>query len=151
MKPVPLQLDDYIVTDYSYKLNLGAMQPKPDNLLVSQVDVDFDVNPHKTEENQYIMSMVIHVNKKPSFSKRSRYQIYMRLLGRFRFQGGIDKPEKARLIYNNGSAILYGVARGTIGEFTSGLGVGRYILPVINLLAVAKQKLKKSRPGRKTK
>lgn len=137
-----LQLDSYIVDELSYRLNL-PFRAKPETGSVPVVGVDFDVVAHKDDKSRFLIWMTIDVNKKGDHFRRNRYQVHMRLMGRFRFEGELDEATKNRMIFNNGSSILYGVARGIVGQLTGTLGTERYILPAVNFLAIAEQKTRR--------
>ncbi|MDA2911772.1 hypothetical protein MYX04_12695 [Nitrospiraceae bacterium AH_259_D15_M11_P09] len=146
----PLQLKSYIVKELSYKLNTDC-RPKAGETLESVVGVGFDIKGHKTEKGRYLMSMVIDVNKNPTIFKRNPYQISMRLFGKFMLEKDVDEQTGTKLLFNNGSSILYGIARGAVANITGSLGTVRYILPTVNLLAAIERKFAKPEAVRRRK
>ena len=145
LKAAALQLNKYVVTEYSYKINLGAKPSTKEQPTTYQIKVDFDVKCSKTDPNKFLITMIIELNKKPSYFGQNRYQLSLNLMGEFQVAEGLDHTTKGKLVTNNGSAILYGIARGMVAQFTGGLGTERFILPVVNLLAIAQAKDKKSK------
>lgn len=146
----PLQLSNYVVTNYSYKINFSAKQPPKDRHDAGEADVDFTVKGHASDPNRFLVIMNIALNKKPAQFKKSRYQISMELLGEFQVRAGLNEEQKHKLIFNNGSAILYGIARGVVAQFTGGCGTDRFLLPAVNLLSLFASKIRKSKVSRKT-
>jgi len=134
-----LQLDGYIAEELSYRFNRQLKQ-KPNTAFVSRVGVDFDVKENKEDKDQFLIVQMIQVNRREEDFKKSRYQINMRLLGRFRFESGIKEDVKNRMIFNNGPSILYGIARGIVAQLTGALGTEKFILPAVNFLAIAEKK-----------
>ena len=134
-----LQLEDYIVSDLrfssNYKMSKGATGPLP-----STTKVDFDVKKHSTDPNIFLIDMVVDLNKGLSPQEFDKYQIHLHLLGQFRFTRPLPEEAKSKMIYTNGSSILYGVARSIVAQITGSFGDRKFILPAVNILSVLKDK-----------
>lgn len=138
-----LQLENYIVDELTFQTNTPYVT-KDDTLLAPTVDVDFEIKPHGKDPNRFLVGMVVDLNKGQAPKKYSNYQIHLSLLGWFQFQEGVEEATKKKMIVANGTSILYGIARTVIAQLTGTLGNQRFILPTVNLLALAKQKEQKA-------
>ena len=145
LKIAPLQLSSYVITSYSYAINLDALHARMASPVTSQIEVDFDVRGHASDPSKFLIDMSIDLNKKPSLSKKNLYQISLRILGEFQTEEGLDEASRQKLVFNDGSAIIYGIARGAVAQFTGSYGTDRHLLPAVNLLSILKSKRKK--PG----
>lgn len=143
----PLQLDRYLVDDLLFKCNAMVAKEgrKQEN---DSISVDFDVKGSTKDTNRFLLDMKVDLNEGQTSNEFEMYQIHVHLYGWFRFTSDLDEPTKTKMLYTNATSMLYGVARSVVGNLTGGFGNERYVLPVLNLLSVAKAKAEKANKKR---
>jgi preprotein translocase subunit SecB len=138
-----LQLEHYIVDDLTFRCNATVATDKAKTAL-PDIAIDFDVKTNKKEKDRCLLLMAVDLNKEQDLKEFDLYQIHLHIVGWFRFTPGLDDATKAKMMFSNGSSILYGVARTVVANLTGSVGPQRYILPSLNLLSVIEAKMKKA-------
>ncbi len=146
----PLQLENYVVDDLSFKSN-SATRPKGSKTVPPTITLDFDVKSHAKDTERFLILMEIDLNKGQMLTEFQQYQVHLHLVGWFRFNKGLDSATKHKMILTNGSSILYGIGRGIVAQITGSLGQERFILPSLNLLAAVQEKLRPASAPQKPK
>lgn len=137
----PLQLENYIVDELTFKSN-AASPPTKTSTSPSAISINFDVKPHASDKNRFLILMDLDLNKGLKADEYKNYQVHLHILGYFKFANEIDDKTKHRMIFANGSSILYGIARTVVASLTGSIGPERFILPSLNLLAVIRDKVR---------
>lgn len=140
----PLQLDDYWIDT----LEVNAVQdvterPVAQSGVVPRLRFEIFRSP---ESASYLIEMSI-VSAKAHVARGVPYRLRLKLSGVFSFQPDTPEPTQTRMIYVNGPAILYGVARGIIAQATGAARHGKYVLPSVNLLPMAERRLARKDTG----
>nr|MDP9360952.1 protein-export chaperone SecB [Acidobacteriota bacterium] len=69
------------------------------------------------------------------------YSINLDIVGYFLFAAGTSEDLMFRMIYANGASILYGVARGFVGQATGAAKYGQFVLPAVNFVELMRKRL----------
>lgn len=97
--------------------------------------VDFDIAERVDDALSYRLAMNIRVAEAGYMSETNApYTIAMRIVGYFLFAEGTPDETKARMLNLNGASILYGVARGFVGQATGASTHGQFVLPAVNFV-----------------
>lgn len=137
-----LNIEEYFVDELIVRTNTAyAPGKKP----IDDVDVAFHVR-RKGQEPLFMISMAIELNKAKKSFAASPYYVAVKLSGFFSFQEGTDEDTIQNMLGLNALAILYGVARGVVGQATASGIFGKCVLPSVNFVElVKKQTGKKSK------
>lgn len=137
-----LNFDQYIVDDLSVRTN-GFKLPKGRGKSVEtwgEVKIQFDIKQNKGNDTAYMIPLTIEVNESQGHSAASPYYIFLAIRGFFSFNKREDPETTAKMISLNGLSMLYGVARGIVGQATASCPHGRFILPSVNFIELLKRK-----------
>lgn len=132
-----LQLDDYWVDKLSIEATGGAVEA-PIFSADGLPRVTFGVYASEASEN-YRVDMQVLVGKAAA-ARGFPYRMRLRLSGIFSFAPATPPNVRERMINVNGPAILYGVARGVVGEATATGPRGKYVLPSINFIEMLERR-----------
>lgn len=147
-----LQLENYVVSDLTFKCNETSEDSQK---LSPRIGMGFTVKSHSSDEDRFLITMEIDVNKPDRGRRRARQlpkvQIHVVLYGWFRFNKGLETEVKHKMIHTNGSSILYGVARGIVAQLTGSLGFTRLVLPSVNIQAIIERHAKAQAGKQRTK
>jgi preprotein translocase subunit SecB len=81
------------------------------------------------------------------------YRFQATVAGRFSLREEVPEDQRSRMVYINGSAILYGIARGAVATATALGPYGPVHLPTVNFVDLLERqpaRRKGARPRRKT-
>ena len=136
----PLQLREYSLLALHVQAN-EAYAGTPDNAFESAVGFDFDMREH-VDKNYYRLRMTVYINQDERSYSRAPYRIAITLQGIFEAgEKGKNEEETKMLLWSNGLAILYSVARGIVGQATGTSLHGKFVLPTVNFFEVLKDKM----------
>lgn len=68
------------------------------------------------------------------------YSLHLDIVGYFTFLPGTSDDVMIRMVHLNGSSMLYGIARGFVGQATGAARHGQFLLPAVNFIALLKQR-----------
>jgi len=107
---------------------------------------------HVDDPSICTLHMELKVNTPPAVSQadddlNAPYYVHLVIAGQFRFADDIPDELKNRMLVTNAPAMLYGVARGLLGQATSSARHGRMVLPSMNFVELAKTALERDRSG----
>jgi preprotein translocase subunit SecB len=144
MNQADCQLDDFHFT----RLAVRWYSPKEPGQIDIEYGFDYQVGQHKTEKNRY--RLAFSVSAKSSTPEPIGYLLDSEIVGFFRFSEGIDQKKADFLIRMNGCAILYGILRGQVANFTGNFPHKKLLLPAIMMKdvveGVEKQKALQRKP-----
>ena len=142
----PLQLDDYVIEEFSFRANQVYDSSKPGS---GKLDIEPDLRFHKTDKNKFLLSLCVRY--RPDRSDPGGTPYYVKISGKafLSLAGDMSTEEHQRLVLFNGSAILYGLLRGHVAQFTALGPNGPLLLPVANLVPVLTRHLKRQLARRK--
>ena len=138
-----LNFEEYIVDDLSvrtntdFKLRKGPGKPVE---MRGQVKIQFDIKQRKGNDTAYMIPLTIEVNESQDHPASSPYYVFVAIRGFFSFNKREDPETTAKMISLNGLSMLYGVARGIVGQATAACPHGKFILPSMNFVELLKRK-----------
>lgn len=136
----PLQLRDYSLIALHVETN-ESFTRSANGSFESAIGFDFDMREH-TEKNLYRLSLTVLINKDERSFRRAPYRISITLYGIFESVEKREEAEKAKqLLFPNGLAILYSIARGIVGQATGTAMHEKFVLPMVNFFEVLKDKV----------
>lgn len=147
-----LNLNDYYIDEFSFVANRDHV---PSETICGTIDLDFDISRNADKPLDFMISMRVDVNPREEDFKKCDYRIHLKLTGFFSFVDGTTEDRIGSLIATNGLSMLYGVARGFVGNATATSWHGKFVLPSLNLIEIIKRKgqsvSKAEKPARKAK
>ncbi len=142
----PLDIEDYWIES----LELRALDTyDSDQPLVGSVA--FGLRYVRVDEpDMWTLHMQLKVNTPPSVPEadddlNAPYYVNLVIAAQFRFAAQIPDDMKHRMLVTNAPAMLYGVARGLLGQATSSARHGRMVLPSMNFVELAKSAFDRDR------
>lgn len=132
-----LNIDDYFVEEIIVKANPNYKT----NDKKSDLKISFGLK-RNGKKPMFMLPMKIEVNRsKESFSK-SPYYILLEIVGFFSFPKGTDEETMKKMMGLNALVMQYGLARGEVAQVTSNGMHGKFILPSVNFVELAKAEAK---------
>jgi preprotein translocase subunit SecB len=117
MKPSPIFLQDYFVTELNLSANpkFDAKQEVPIRLEDFQVGVEAQQGP----DNKRAWQMVLRLTFQPPAEANVPYRFTLEIVGSFIVQDRIAEDRVERLIRVNGASMLYGALREIVRDTTA--------------------------------
>jgi preprotein translocase subunit SecB len=137
--PALLDIQNYFVDELVVRTNPDFKREKTGKC---DIAVSFDLK-RKGREPQFMISMTIEVNKAKKAFPLGPYYVLLNLGGIFSFPEGTEEATMMRMLGVNGTSILYGVARGVVGQATATCRHGKFVLPTVNFVELIKKQAKK--------
>lgn len=136
--PPPLDVRSYHIN----ALVLRTLEEyDPDRDTAGDFNVDFDVQRSAQDEQSFRIIMHINVAQDGyTVDTNPSHSISLTIVGYFSFAQGTDEEQMQRMIRINGSSILYGIARGLVGQATGASKHGQFVLPTVNFVEIVKAK-----------
>ncbi len=127
MKPSPLHLADYFVTELNVSANpkFDPKQEVPLRYEDFQVGFDATCDPEKKRQWQVILKLAHN----PPAEANVPYRFAAEIVGIFILTDGVPEERIERLVKTNGASMLYGVLRETIRATTARGPYSAIILP----------------------
>lgn len=117
MKPSPLQIEHYFVTDLHFAVNAGFDAKRKVELIDDQFVVDsFLLQDEKAPEKWQVTLRIKHL---PTATTNAPYSIALDVVGYFAVASNFPKDKVERLVKTNGSSMLYSIAREIARTVTS--------------------------------
>lgn len=110
------------------------------------MEMGFGVAPRLRQRRgtgEYLLQIEVRVNESLKAFKRSPYRVVLRLATFLEVEAVVPKGEKERMLWLNGLAIAYGIARGIVAQVTAQGPYPKFVLPAINFVEFLKQIKKK--------
>lgn len=156
MNPSPLQLDRYIITEFSFKSHVDYQYPGDytGKVDISDLKCEVSTRRHKTEKQRWLIDLTLDLPQ--GVKKRYPYSFKISLVGFFTVSDLYPDKKVDFLVQANSPALLYSAAREFIATVT---GRGPYLalwLPSVMFLkpndnvALDRKKAAMSRLSRKT-
>lgn len=108
-----------------------------------RINVDYHIKRNNDNPLDFMISMLIELNKNDDDFDLAEYRILLNLTGFYSFTEGAEEPTINNMIAPSGLSILYGVARGVVSQLTGNCRYGKFILPTLNFMEIIKNKAKK--------
>ena len=132
-----LNLNDYFIDEFAFAAN---REREAGGTSTGTIDIDFDINRSSENPMDFMIAMVIDINRRDEDFERGDYRIHLKLSGYFSFNEGVSEELINGMIAHNGLSILYGVARGTVADATATSWNGKFVLPAVNFIELVRQK-----------
>lgn len=137
--PPPLDIRQYEVETFAFYAH-PDFDSSRDNL--GALDVNFNITQNAEEEREFRIDMKVRLAEKGDRpDENAPYSITLDIVGYFLFAAGTSEDLMFRMIYANGASILYGVARGFVGQATGAAKYGQFVLPAVNFVELMKRRL----------
>ncbi|HUP61399.1 MAG TPA: protein-export chaperone SecB [Thermoanaerobaculia bacterium] len=136
----PLDIEGYYVLTFHFGTNDSYVDEKDST---GEVAVDFAVFPHPEDSLRFQIAMSINIEH--AEDRNEPYSLELELYGFFRFKPDTSKDIVNKMLFSNAAPILYGIARGYVGQATATAMHGPLMLPSYNFVALAARKLAKER------
>jgi len=147
-----LNLNDYYIDEFSFVANRDHV---PSETVCGTIDVDFEISRNADKPLDFMIYLRVDVNPREEDFQKCDYRIHLKLTGFFSFAEGTTEDRISNMIAPNGLSMLYGVARGFVGNATATSWHGKFVLSSLNLNEMIKRKAevasKAEKPARKTK
>ena len=136
----PLEIEQYYVLTF----RLGSNENYIDgNETDGEIDVDYGVFAHPDDRLRFQVAMSIAIENLEG--KNEPYSLQLELYGYFRFKADTAEEVVKKMMFSNAVPILYGIARGYVGQATATAMNGPLVLPSYNFVALTARKVAKQR------
>ncbi len=138
--PPPLDVVAYHVNEFVLR---SLDEYSRDRAGSGAFEVSFDVQANESDPRDF--QIVLNVEFAPkgyTTEQNPPYSIRLQIAGYFKFLEGIATDQMERMIQVNGSSILYGIARGFVGQATGAAKNGQFVLPAVNFLELVNARSK---------
>ncbi len=147
-QPPPLDIQRYHVEELVFR---ALREYDPSYKTASAIDVDFDVQQDEVSTRDYRISMRIQLAANGyTAEENAPYTVDMTIIGYFTFTEGTTEDVSQKMIYINGPAILFGIARGIMGQATGASKHGQFVLPTVNFVEIEKARLEREKATAQT-
>lgn len=145
----PLNLNQYLVDKVIFLANPLS---KPEKAGKDEFNIEVHVSRKKVSRD-FSMSLTISINRSKTEQKKHPYSLEFGIWGNFSFSKEVSEEDMLKMIHPLGVSILYGTARGHVGQLTGSAPYGCFILPNINVyeMLAKKSKTKKVKIPSKSK
>jgi preprotein translocase subunit SecB len=134
---VPLEIESYYVREIHLTTNTDYDPAAPST---GEVDVDFAVSSHPEKPTRFQVAMSISVSLDEKRETNEPYSLHMHLHGFFNFKAETEPETMQKMLFSNAVPIVYGIARGCVGQLTGTAFNGALMLPAFNFVALAEKK-----------
>lgn len=132
----PLDIQVYHIEELAFRA-LQEYDSEQDSSSV--IEVDFDIDRDEEDPNAFRIVMRIKLAENGYTAEENPpYMISLVIVGYFSFAKGTAEDIMQRMINLNGTSILYGIARGLVGQATGASKHGQFVLPAVNFVALIK-------------
>lgn len=135
-----LNFENYTLESFSCQANMDFKEEDTPEKKEGKIQLALNVK-KKSGVPDYMIEMEIGLNKEEDSFRANPYRISMKILGFFTFKDGTDTKKMSAMVHLNGSAMLYGIARGIVAQITANGPHGRFLLPSVNIKEVLKAKV----------
>lgn len=140
MKSQPvLDLYDYVVDQLSVNNNPSFDEEQP-------VDAELKIVPSVAQhkDDPLMFRVGLDLRTRSSARRNTPYTIGLRIFGFFSFAASLTEEDRQRMLGTNALPILYGVARGIVGQVTAQGPSGKFILPTVNFLEILRREAERA-------
>jgi preprotein translocase subunit SecB len=137
--PLQLEIDSYYVREIHLATNT---EYDPEQASTGELVVDFEVAPHPEEPYRFQVAMSVGVSLDEERTNNEPYSLHLVLNGYFSFKPDTTAETMHKMMFSNAVPIVYGIARGCVGQVTASAFNGPLMLPAYNFVAHAERKVK---------
>ncbi|MEW6238081.1 MAG: hypothetical protein AB1656_22050 [Candidatus Omnitrophota bacterium] len=141
-----LQIVHYLVTKIHVEFNPIYFRGKEESTILSDIkmidpDIDFYVSPID-EKNELYSNLTVNLGIEDR-DKPTPLKYSLELFGVFSIKPETSEDLRNKLLPLNPAAMLYGIARGVLGQILGQGPLKDYVLPSVNFAEIYKRKLLK--------
>lgn len=138
LPPPPLDVQAYHIHELTFR---ALSEYDPEQVSAGGLDVDFDVQRNENAPNDYRIILRVKLAQDGyTPDENPPYSLSLTIVGYFTFAPDTPEDIMGKMINLNGTSILYGIARGLVGQAT-GAGVhGQFVLPAVNFVALVNER-----------
>lgn len=141
LQPPPLDIHRYHVEELVFR---SLSEYDPDKKTASVIDVNFDVQQDEVAPRDYRISLRIQLAANGyAAEENAPYTVGLTIVGYFTFSETTADDVRKRMIFTNGPAILFGIARGIAGQPTGAAKHRQFVLPTVDFLAIEKARVQR--------
>lgn len=139
--PPLLDIQAYHVAEFVFRALSEYDHERPTS---SAIGVNFTIDQHEEDPLEFRIEMRLQVAETGySADINAPYSISLTIVGYFTFAEGTENDVMQRMIHLNGLSILYGIARGFVGQATGAGRYAQYVLPTVNFISLLQERLAK--------
>src|SRR4051812_44740071 len=140
-QPPPLDVHAYHVEELVFRAHSDY---KPDQQSSGPIDVEFQVQKDEVTPRVYRIDMRIQLAAGGyTAEENTPYAVDLKMVGYLTFAAATSQDVMNRMIFINGPAILFGIARGIVGQATGASKHGQFVLPTVNFVEMEKERTRK--------
>lgn len=141
IQPPPLDVRRYYVEELIFR---ALREYDAGRTMSSAIDVDFKVQQDEVAPLTYRINMRIQLAPNGyTADENAPYTVDMSIVGDFTFAEGTADDVMQRMIFTNGPAILFGIARGITGQATGASKHGQFVLPTVNFVEIERARMQR--------
>jgi preprotein translocase subunit SecB len=147
VKRSPIQVEDYLLKELSFKVNEEYDSDKPED---TSGAIQYMIEVRKHKEDPYKWQCILGVRSNPGVKGNTPYTFTVVLEGYFAVDSKVsDEVEREKLVNANTPALLYTIAREILSSTSARARWGRINLPTVYFPAVTSAEIKEEKYGRK--
>jgi len=127
MKPAPIQLLDYFLTDLHVSANPSFNPKAKVPLTFEDFEISLEFNPAKDKHREY--RVILDLKYQPPAEANVPYLFTAQIVGELLVFDAVEDALADRLVHTNGPSMLYGVLREVIRDATARGPYTAVILP----------------------
>ncbi len=132
--PPPLDIIAYHIDEFAFRA-LDEFEGEREGAGTFSIDFNHEQNENDPRHFRIVMEIRFAEHGYKA-EENPPYSITLKLTGYFGFVEGTPDKVLHRMIDVNGSSILFGIARGFVGQVTSAAKNGQFLLPPVNFIAL---------------
>jgi len=142
-----LQIVYYLVTKIHVEFNPIYFKGKEESSILPEIekidpDIDFYVSPIDEKKLKLYSNLTVHLGMDER-DQPTPLKYSLELFGVFSLKPDMSEDSRNKLLPLNPAAMLYGVARGVLGQIMGQSPLKEYVLPSVNFTEIYKRKLQK--------
>ncbi len=143
--PPPLDVQAYHVDEFGLR---ALDEYDPERPSRGAFDIDFDIHQHSEDPKAFRITMRIKFAERGYTAEENPpYTITLTITGYFVFAEETPNSVMERMIDINGASILYGIARGFVGQATGASRHDQFVLPAVNFIELVKARAASASEG----
>ena len=117
MKPSPLQLTEYFLTDLHFSANNEFDPAKDVPLKADHFQVGVEAQPNKDDRRRW--QIILKLQHQPAVDANVPYRFTVEIIGFFLVLPNFPEERIQRLVRTNGASMLYGAVREIVRDMTT--------------------------------
>jgi len=133
-----LNINEYFIRELTLKVN-QEIANKPKNKEKIPINIALQIREKSNSDKTFMVVLELtygEINKKVLVTP---FFLFCSIEGFFTLIGDPDENVGKNLKHLNAPSILYGIARGIIGQITSNTRLGKLIIPPVNFVEILKR------------